>query len=295
MAGGTHPIAPAAQAGWSATLELGFGARDGATALRRRRHAGPLQVQRAFYPEGHGVCHVYVLHPPGGLVAGDELAIDVEVDAGAHALVTTPAAGKVYRSPAPDRAARQGQRLAVADGGALEWLPQETILFGGARARLVTQIELAGAARFVGWEIVVLGRPACDEPFGAGRLGQRIELYRDGEPLFVERTVLDGVDGGAAALAAPWGLQGRSTLGTFFAAPSAPGLLDALREVPHAGAEAGAFSALTELDGPGGGVLVARTLGDGAARARAWFAALWAAARPALLGRPASSPRIWTT
>jgi len=78
--------------GWHAALELGFAAASGATRLARRKHRGPLVVQRPFLPEGPGVAHVYVLHPPGGLVGGDELTLDVEVDAGAHALVTTPAA-----------------------------------------------------------------------------------------------------------------------------------------------------------------------------------------------------------
>ena len=98
--------------GWKAALQLGFAAEHGATRLARRAHRGPLAVQRPFLPEGPAVCHVYLLHPPGGLVGGDELAIDVDVDADAHALVTTPAAGKVYRTNGAP--VRQTQRLRVA-------------------------------------------------------------------------------------------------------------------------------------------------------------------------------------
>src|SRR6185369_6129537 len=98
-------------------------------------------------PEGPRVCHVYLLHPPGGMVGGDELAVDVVVAADAHALLTTPAAAKVYRTNGAP--VRQTQRLRVADGGTLEWLPQETILYDGARATLDTRVELARGARFI--------------------------------------------------------------------------------------------------------------------------------------------------
>jgi len=117
--------------GWQASLELAFAAdTSGATRLDRRAHRGPFLVQRPFFPEGREVCHVYLLHPPGGLVGGDELRLDLRVGEGARALVTTPAAGKAYRTLGP--VSRQTQALSVADGAALEWLPQETIVYDGA-------------------------------------------------------------------------------------------------------------------------------------------------------------------
>ena len=119
--------APQPAQGWPAELHLGF-ARDAArTALVERRHLGPLRVQRPFYPEGEGVCHVYLLHPPGGLVAGDDLQVSARVEPGAHALLTTPAAAKLYRSRAASGPARQVQRFEVQGDGILEWLPQESI------------------------------------------------------------------------------------------------------------------------------------------------------------------------
>src|SRR5579871_939337 len=91
------------QDGWQARLELRFEASQGRTGLTHCRHSGPLQVQRAFFPEQGAAgaaaaepCHIYVLHPPGGLVSGDGLQIDVECHPRAHALLTTPAAGKFY-------------------------------------------------------------------------------------------------------------------------------------------------------------------------------------------------------
>ncbi len=189
--------------GWQAALELGFASVGGATLIDRRTHSGPLTIQRPFYPEGPSgpqgnareVCHVYLLHPPGGMVGGDELRIDVRVAAGAHALCTTPAAGKAYRTTGAP--VTLTQTLQVDAGGALEWLPQETIVYDGAIATLDTRVELAPGARFVGAETICFGLPARGEAFARGACRQRFSVTRGGKPLFVERGRFDG--GGAGA------------------------------------------------------------------------------------------------
>src|SRR5689334_13378367 len=104
------------RAGWEASLDLEFAARGARTILARRASVGPLVVQRPFYPEG-GVAHVYLVHPPGGVVGGDQLRLRVVAEEGAHALLTTPAATKFYRSDG--RVARQRQEI-VADGATVE-------------------------------------------------------------------------------------------------------------------------------------------------------------------------------
>ena len=174
---------------WRASLALAFSASAGTTRLVRRGHIGPLVVQRPFFPEGGQVCHAYILHPPGGLVAGDSLNLDIEVEEGAHALVTAPAATKVYRSDG--RLSRQVQAVRAAAGSVIEWLPPETILFNGARSHGETRIELSGDAAFIGWDILCLGRPACDERFRTGSCRQHFELWRDGRPLVLERARLE--------------------------------------------------------------------------------------------------------
>src|SRR6185436_15824208 len=190
--GRTRSSTGRADMGWHAALELGFAAASGATRLARRKHRGPLVVQRPFLPEGPGVAHVYVLHPPGGLVGGDELTLDVEVDAGAHALVTTPAASKIYRTNGA--AVRQVQRLRVAGGATLEWLPQEAIIYDGARATLETRVELGPGARFIGFDAVCFGLPARRAPFESGHCRQMFEIFRDGRPLLIERGRYDAAD-----------------------------------------------------------------------------------------------------
>lgn len=268
---------------WRARLDLNFEARGGRTLLAARAHHGPLRVQRPFYPEGEGVCHVYILHPPGGMVGGDELVIDVAVGAGASVLLTTPAAGKFYRSNGA--VARQSHHLRVAQGAMLEWLPQEGIVFDGAHAELSTRVELAEGAGFIGWEILCLGRPGAGERFTHGALRQRVELWREGMPLYIERARYEE---GAAALTAPWGLAGCAVSGSLWCVCDGEELLARVREA--VAPAAGLFSA-TRLDG----VLLCRYLGDHADEARRCFETVWQVLRPALLQRSACAPRIWAT
>ncbi|SMF95462.1 urease accessory protein [Methylomagnum ishizawai] len=270
----------AAPEGWRAGLELGFAATgSGKTLLARRRHHGPLAVQRPFHPEG-GVCHVYVLHPPGGVVAGDRLSIRVEADPGAAALVTTPAAGKFYRSAGP--LARQSVALTIAPGAALEWLPQETIVYQGARVASTTRVDLREGARFLGWEVLALGRPAAGEGFEAGEAGLDWRIDLEGQPLYLERLVLD-----PWAFRAHWGLRGRAALGTLFAYPATAAQLDTVRGLVGDRPDLGV--SLIE------GLLICRGLDARADVLRRFFEQVWAALRPGVMGRPACPPRIWAT
>src|SRR5258706_481568 len=159
-------LADPVAAAWKASLSLGFTSHGTRSVLSRREHDGPLVVQKALYPEGEGVCHAIVVHPPGGIVGGDQLGLRVDCAAQSHALLTTPGAGKWYRSAGAW--ARQSLDFSVA--GTLEWLPRETIVFDGALAELTTTVDLAEGARFIGWEVVCLGRRGAGERFERGRL-----------------------------------------------------------------------------------------------------------------------------
>lgn len=281
-----------AQRHWAASLQLAFEPRDGVTRLTRCRHTGPLRVQRPFHPERHarqgpaGACHVYVLHPPGGLVSGDALSIAATVANSAHALLTTPAANKLYKADSQGVAWRQHTRLDVDDGGVLEWLPQETIAFDGSRGEQCTTISLNGSARCLGWEMLVLGRPASHLPFASGCLEQRFRLLRDGRPLWLERQPLDP---GHARFRGRWGQGGASVQATLWAVG-----LDDEAEALNALREALPVSPCVAVT-LRHGVLLLRYLGQ--ARQEAWSLCqrAWEVLRPRLVGAPAHTPRIWLT
>lgn len=268
------------RAGWLASLDLELAAQAGRTVLARRSHVGPLVVQRPFYPEGD-VCHLYLVHPPGGVVGGDKLELRVLARDGSHSLITTPAATKFYRSEG--RTAHQSQDISL-DAACVEWLPQETILFPHAYANIATRVRLTERSRFIGWEIVCYGRPASGLLYSSGRAHQDFELWLNDTPLILDHLRLDGT---SDAMRAPFGLGGHSSLGTMFAFPADDALLDLARSV----SVEGVMAASTKVDG----VLVTRAAGPHADAVRKLLALIWSSIRPHVAGRPAAAPRIWST
>ena len=176
----------------------------------------------------------------------------------------------------------------VGTGGMLEWLPQETIVFDGARARMQVEVELAGDASFIGWEVLCLGRRASGERFESGTMRMSTRISRDGKPVWLERGKLEG---GSALLDSPAGLAGYSVSATLLATGKHldAALLAACRELVPA--ENGTLHGLTLLPD----MLVARYLGHSSEAARSWFVALWRLLRPAMAGLDAHPPRIWNT
>jgi urease accessory protein len=266
---------------WHASLRLRFVDDAGTTRLAARSHHGPLRVQKALYPEGPGVCHAIVVHPPGGVAGGDQLAIAVQCGPGSHALLTTPGAAKWYRSRGP--VARQHVRIEAGEGSAVEWLPQETIVFNDARVDMTHEVELAAGASYIGSEILCFGRRASGERFAAGSLRQRTSIRRGGRLLWWEQGVLAG---GGAAMDSVLGLAGRSVCATLVGVgrPVPASLLAALRA-------SDAELAVTQMKS----VFVARYLCDDSEAAREAITRVWRALRAQLLGRAAITPRIWAT
>lgn len=276
---------------WHAQLDLRFARQGHATRAVHRSHRGPLRVQRMLYPEGADCCHALLLHPPGGLAGGDVLQIDVALEPHAHALLTTPGAAKWYRCTGPG--ARQSLRLGVAAGACLEWLPQEAILFDGARASQQCEIDLQPGAAMFGWDIVQLGRLAGGERWRSGHWSQHLALRREGRLAWLERAQLDAAD---ALRDSPLGLAGHPVFASAWA--TSPMLsadpAAALALARQAAARHALPCGITWLPAPAE-LLVVRVLGHDGQGVRALLENVWHTLRPCLAARTARRPRIWAT
>ncbi|MDB5765769.1 MAG: ureD [Collimonas fungivorans] len=271
-----------------AWLSLRFADDQGTTRLLDRAHYGPLRVQKALYPEHPSICHAIIVHPPGGVVGGDQLTIKADVGAGAHAFLTTPGAAKWYQ--ANGKLSQQQVRLQLADSATLEWLPQETIFFDQAEVALTHEVELQGEARYIGGEILCFGRTASGETFNRGRISQQTSIRRDGKLLWFEQGVLSG---GSAAMHNRLGLAGCTVCATLMVAgkPFSASFVQQLRELASQLAGERASVGATQLKS----VLVLRHLGHSSELARQWMMQAWQLIRPQLLGHEALIPRIWNT
>ncbi len=273
---------------WPARLTLSA-ARDGAGATRvHARHDGPLRLLKTLYPEGAAIAHAVLVHPPGGLVGGDRLDIQIGVQAGAHLLVTTPAATRFYRSNAGEAA--QVVHASVGEGARLEWLPQETLAYPSCIARNEVRLSLAPGASLFATEVLGLGLPAAHQPFDTGRLLQHLEITGQ----WLDRGWLDAAD--KALLDGACGLAGHRVLGTLaYAQTGALADTEALLTDSRALLDGVPRSGITHLAGPRGAVLLARVVGDeveAVTLALRRVRALW---RERLWALPSSDPRIWAT
>lgn len=268
--------------GWCARLTLDFIKCTDKTELRRE-HTGPLVVQRPLYPEGE-VCHAYLLHPPGGIVGGDQLTLNAGAHPGASALITTPGACKFYRSDG--KPGIQHQNLSVASQADLEWFPQENIYFDGCVASQNTQISLAADSRFIGWEIHCFGRSTVDTAFQTGVVKTQLEVTVDSRPVLSEHLKINGSEG----IERISGLRGATVVGTLMVAAGDrfdKNWPDILRDILSS---SDGF-AVTCIDG----ILLLRYLGCDSEQARNGFIAAWKILRPLALQRVATAPRIWAT
>jgi urease accessory protein len=275
---------------WRGRLELRY-RRDGeGRCVGHDRHEGPLRVLQALYPEGPGVCHHVLVHPPGGIVGGDELDIDVQLGAGTHALITTPGATRFYRSAGAVGAQRA--RLQVGDGARLEWLPLEAIAYRGCRAHNQVRFELDRGASMIGWDLLALGLPAAGEAFDDGCFEQHLE--QPGR--WLERGRLDARD--PRLFASPLGLAGHGVLGTLWfasAEPIAPALRESLLEAAREGDVGAAFDGPSGATSPSPQLVLLRVLAHRVEPAFTGFSTVRARWRQIAWQMAPVPPRVWRT
>jgi urease accessory protein len=274
---------------WQASLNLAFTQKHGRCFLVKNSHVGPLVLQKSLHPEGPEVCHGVVIHPPGGVAGGDVLNLSVDVENSAHALLTTPGAGKWYKSNGNQ--ASQHLQFNVRNNASFEWLPQENILFDGAAVNFDAQVNLGDEARFLGWEILCFGRQAQNERWGSGSLKQRLRIYRDQRLIWNESANLSPEH---KILRSIVGLNGNVVSASLvLAAGKVPdAILEACKALqPTLALDLHAKFGVTALPE----IFSARYVGQSSQCAKAYFEALWQILRPWYASREALRPRIWNT
>lgn len=297
----TDPTDPIVSTGWQGSLQLEFAHDHRGTHLHRSEVQAPLKVQRPFYPEGSEVCHLVTLHTAGGVVGGDRLSLDITLHPQAHALITTAAAGKIYRSKG--QTAQQTIQIQLAEGACLEWLPQETIVFDSAEYQQNVRIDLAENALWMGWELTRLGRTARGEQFLSGNWRSHTQVWQGNCPLWIDP---QWVQGGSAMLTSLHGLAECPVVGSFAVVGRSlsPELVAKARALWQSHTPLQNQNSEFKIQNPPltpsqTGVtrlmagMLCRYRGHSTLEARRWFTQVWHLVRLELLNRPGCNPRVW--
>lgn len=284
---------------WLADLFLEFSSTPHGTQLSKTKRSGPLSVQKAFYPEGRDCAHIYLLHPPAGIVSGDELHISAMVQAKAHALLTTPGANRFYRAreDLSIGITKQEQitHCYVANYGKLENFPQETIVYNGADGFNTVDLHLHKNSVYLGWDITSMGLPSSQQHFTTGQYTQLNRLFIDNQLTYHDRITISANN---QLLHHPAGLAGHHVFATFLAYASEDvvaketrkALVETMRE-QLLDLKANHLISITDIKG----ILVIRYLGLQAEQCKSLFISLWQTLRPIYLNKSGVMPRIWHT
>ena len=274
---------------WQASLSLDYRLQEG-RSIAAFRHEGPLRILQSLYPQGEAICHNVLVHPPGGLVGGDTLDIQVKVGPGAHGLITTPGATRFYRSMG--ELALQRTSLVLEPGARLEWLPMEALCYSGCLAENRLQMRLAPGAELIGWDVTALGLPQAGQPFVAGQLRQHLAL----EGLWLERALLKASD--SALMDSPLALAGRRCIGTVFLLSGSAVARDRrehLLDLARSTIAEHALAASAGVTAPNEQVLALRVLAPLVEPAMALMRRIGQVWRRGAWDLEAQAPRIWST
>jgi urease accessory protein len=226
----------------------------GDTRLDRLHQAGAAKVRLPHVSVGAPPLAV-LINTAGGLTGGDRISTEVAVGEGCCAQLTTQACEKIYRSAGG--AASVGVQLTLGKGARLDWLPQETILFDGARLTRTLEADLAADATLLVVEAVIFGRSAHGEAVRSGLLADRWRIRRQRKLVFADDLRFDWAR--ADLLSRPAVLAGAGAMATIlYVGDESERRLEALRATIGAAGGASAF----------GGKLLARVTAEGGAALR---------------------------
>ena len=275
------PKSSQAKTTWRASLDLEISTANGKSVVSKSSQNGPLTIQSPFYPED-GVCHLYLLHPPAGLVGGDELELSVSAQQRSSVLLTTPGATKFYKTNG--EIAFQNQRVRISDGSSLELLPQETIYYPDTNASLSTTVYLEGSGHYLGWDVHCFGLPARGDSLGAGTVRVSMSVFRNNSLILRDAAVINEKKKKFQAVF----MRDWPVCGSFLMTGGSERLLETLRVNVLEGHQLCGATLVEDL-------LIIRYLGSSVLQARNLFLQAWQIARPLILGTLPVPPRIWQT
>ena len=273
--------------GWQARLKVEYSVEN-QRCVARHEHQGPLRILKSLYPEGDQVCHNILVHPPSGLVGGDELLIDIQLQTGSHALITTPGATRFYGSDA--KTALQQVHAHLYEGASLEWLPLEALAYSGCQAHNQAVFHMEAGSRLMAWDVTALGLPHANQPFVTGQFQQHLEIAG----VWLERGLIEARD--HRLLRSPLGLNGHSCQSTLVFAQGTA-MSDAIREqvitLAREICEAHPLRLQAGVTSPDARVVVVRVLSAQVENAMDLLRAVWLQWRHHCWQLPAVAPRIW--
>ena len=256
---------------------LAFANRNNRNSIVERYASAPVRILTPSIQGG--IPEAVLANTSGGIAGGDTSHVDILVAQNAQALVTGQAAEKIYRSidiPASIRTV-----IKIEDDSTLEYLPQESILFDGAKLNRAVNISLGARSCLLLSEMFVLGRWAMNEDFTRGIFLDRWSIDVAGQPIWREGL---RVEGGLSSLSSSLGFANARALATiFYAGANAAEVLGLARDV------IGPMGGATIVRG----MLVVRMLGNEAGMLKQQLSEIISIIRAAALGRPAEVPRVW--
>ncbi|URJ28785.1 urease accessory protein UreD [Blochmannia endosymbiont of Camponotus sp. C-046] len=267
--------------GWLGELRLNFALRDGRSVLTKCKHVGPFYVKRSFYSENDNTPHVYLLHPPGGLVGGDELILDVKLESDSRALLTTPGAAKFYRSNGMYAAQKYTFRL--ERNTALEWIPQGSIFFPQSKAKIDTTFILEQGSRIISFDMLCFGNVSLGTANFPEDVDVCLNIFLSDSIGLRERLRINKLN-------CVMKLGGFRISALLFAIPSDEKILNEVRNLITSDNHHQVGGA-TLLDD----ILVVRLLSNDNQCLKQTLCRIWCVIRPFIMGQKAVLPRIWFT
>ena len=276
---------------WDASLELSFSSRDGITRLIKKKHRGPLMVQKALYPEDKGICHAVILHPPSGVAGGDHLCVEIALDQDAQAVVTTPGATRWYKSNGCQ--ASQSVNIGLARGAHLDYLPCENIVFDEVSALTNLTIHQDVGSSLMAWEMVQLGRVESGEMWRESNLSFNVRLILNERLVWADCSRIDST---SLSRDSTCGLHGHRIFGTMWISSSRLSREQSeelAAEMPWGPTLRAGISYLDVSNGHS--LVVMRALSHEAQDMREFFSSIWLRLRESACGLSPQALRWWRT